>query len=360
MEFTFIDRASALLGVPLLSGTNFFLTIAAIGAVELFTDVSLPGMEFLARPEIVLLAAGIYLVETFGGTVVNSLTPSVPVDTAKETLKSFLVVPATAVLLGMMGSESSAFTERETVAAGFAAGMEIGPLSFVYFVVGGVLSAFTQSLKIFVRSVIDLLPEPLTNLGVELLEGGASVAGVLLIFFAPLIMLVISILFIIFFLLAGPRILRTARINYKAVFAAFKYYIKKQGAVFDPQKTDRALLNLAQKELAGQPETMARFISQRVPGMGVNFTGYVVLAQGKLLLAARGLARKKCVHLELGSITSAALYPGLLCDHLYITVPGEKKVCLKFLKTWKKDAELLYKKLPQAEPATGAPVADTP
>jgi len=360
VDISFINRASALLGVPLLSGTNFFLTIAAIGSVEYFTDFTLPGMEFLARPGIILLACGIYLVETLGGAVINTLTPSVPVDTAKETLKSFFIIPATAVLMGMMGSGGAAPREGLPISAGLAAEFDLNYVSIIYFIAGGVLCSFAQSLKIFVRSVIDLLPEPLTNLGVELMEGATSVAGILLLFFAPWVLFAFSGLFLIFFLLAGPRILRTARLNVKAVFAAGSHYFKKEDTVLNPQKAPPELIKKAAAHFEKTPPPIARFISQRVPAMGVNFTGHVFLAEGKLCFAARGILRKKSFCLPEAHIDGAKLYPGLLTDHLYISVAGEKNICVKFLKTWKKDSGLLLSKLPLKAETEKSPVTQAP
>lgn len=350
MDLSQVQKLSNLIGIPLLAGTNIFITIAAIGAVQLWGGRTVPGLESFAHPWVVGIAAGIYFLETMVSFIYNFFTPSIPIDTVKETVKSFVTIPATALMVVLIGNAGQGSDLHSVVQAALVP----DPMTAFYFFLGGSLGAMTQMLKIFVRSIIDLLPEPATNLVAELLEGAVSLAGILLIFYSPYVALVLSGLLIMTLISIGPRIYRATRMTYKAVFALFNYLNTfAETELFNPKFLDPKRSAMIEKNAPlNQSKGVVRIIINNLKGLKSNTCGYLVAGTNELYIICPGVLRTRTAHLKLKNLVKAEKNEGLLFDYINLRFPGEK-VSLKLLKTWKSDFNFICGHLKIEAPALG-------
>jgi hypothetical protein len=322
-----VQSLSQTLGIPLFAGTNVYITVASIGGFQKATNIMIPGLEALASWWIVGIAGTIYLImDLIIPLIYNIFTPSIPIDTVKKTIESFITIPASAVMMAFMASADSS---NDAAAAVITAGPLI---SILYGAFGAFLTSMTQSLKIFIYSLIDLLPEPVSNLILSVLEGATSFIGILLIFYYPWVVLVGSILFIIFFAIFGPNILRTARINYKAIFALIKYWLNdRKSELFDRRYLEENVINQINKKAPyDQAQKILRVISGKVKGFGVNRAGYMLICPREVYIVCPALFKTRAISYKIESIAQSKYKAGFIFDSVDLLIAGSGKCQLKF------------------------------
>lgn len=148
-----IAAISLTLGVAWASGINLYAAVAVLGVAGATGYVDLPpALEVVQDPAIILAAGFMYCVEFMADK-----TPGV--DTAWDTLHTFIRIPAGAMLAaGAAGPVDPAIA----VAAGL---------------LGGTLTAATHATKAGSRVLINTSPEPFSNWTASLVEDVVVFAG---------------------------------------------------------------------------------------------------------------------------------------------------------------------------------------
>jgi hypothetical protein len=340
MNFDSIQKLSAIIGIPLLSGANIFITVASIGGLQLWGGVHVPGLEALANPWVVGIAAGIYILETGLGLSYNWLP--LPVDTVKEAVKSFVTIPATGIMTVLIASGGSAQQLDPAVAGGFT----IDPSTIFYFVFGSALAATTQFLKIFVRMLIDHLPESISNFAAEISEGTTAFIGSLLVFFLPYVALALSAMFLIAFVFFGPGMIRASLITYRAVFAFFKYWFEREKvSSCDPGSLDPTLIaRIDRKVPFSKADKILRVVFDKGGGFKSNEQGFIALCGDVMYLVCPGWFTVKTAAFGIKDIAEIETRERVLFDYFYFKHNGNE-VRMKFFKTWKPDFGLVCERL---------------
>jgi len=172
------------LGAGWASGINLYAAIlvlgflGATGRMELLT-----GMEVLADPLVMFAAGFMYLVEFF--------TDKIPgVDTAWDTLHTFIRIPAGAML-----------------AAGAVGDVGLGA-EYAAALLGGGMAAASHATKAGTRVLINTSPEPFTNWTASVLEDFSVVAGLLVAIDHPVLFLALLALFLLLLVWLLPKLWR--------------------------------------------------------------------------------------------------------------------------------------------------------
>lgn len=169
------------------SGLRLYLTVLIVGVLERLGWVHLPDtLAVLASPWVIGVAAALASVEF--------LADKIPaVDSLWDAFHTFIRIPAGAVL-----------------AAG-AVGHADPALIAVAALAGGTLAGAAHLTKAGTRALINLSPEPVSNIVTSSAEDGITVAGVLMSLFAPLLFLVLIVLFLCVAAWALPWLWRGVR-----------------------------------------------------------------------------------------------------------------------------------------------------
>jgi hypothetical protein len=180
------------LGAGWASGINLYATILVLGFLGATGRMALPeGMEVLADPLVMFAAGFMYLVEFF--------TDKVPgVDTAWDTLHTFIRIPAGAILAASAVGDVGPGAE---LAAAF---------------LGGGTAAASHATKAGTRVLINTSPEPFTNWTASIAEDFAVVGGLLVALNQPFVFLVLLAVFLLLLVWLLPKLWR----GIKRVFGA--------------------------------------------------------------------------------------------------------------------------------------------
>lgn len=174
-------------GMSWASGLRLYMALFAAGWFGYMGWVDLPpALEVLESPS-VLYATGLM-------TMVEFLADKVPgVDTAWDTIHTFIRIPAGAIL----------------AAASFA---DIDPVwTTVAALVGGTFAAGAHATKAGSRAVINTSPEPVTNWAASFTEDATVAGGLLAAFFYPLLLFPFLVVFFILAIWLVPKLWRGLR-----------------------------------------------------------------------------------------------------------------------------------------------------
>jgi hypothetical protein len=170
------------MGAAWASGINLYAAIFMLGFLGSTGHVALPpDLQVLSDP-LVLFAAGLmYCVEFFADK-----TPGV--DTAWDTLHTFIRIPAGAVLaMGAVGDTSPA-------------------VELAAFLLGGTLAAGTHATKAGSRILINTSPEPVSNWVASIAEDIIVVLGLWTALNHPVLFLVLLAVFILLMIWLLPKL----------------------------------------------------------------------------------------------------------------------------------------------------------
>ena len=187
-----IQTLALSLGAGWASGINLYAAILVLGFLGATGRIELPeGMEVLTDPLVMFAAGFMYLVEFF--------TDKVPgVDTAWDTLHTFIRIPAGAILAASAVGDVG--TGAELAAA----------------ILGGGMAAASHAAKAGTRVLINSSPEPFTNWTASVVEDLSVVAGLLVALNHPVLFLVLLAGFLLLLVWLLPKLWR----GIKRVFGA--------------------------------------------------------------------------------------------------------------------------------------------
>ena len=208
------------LGAGWASGINLYAAALIIGVAGASGAVELPsGLDVLEDPTVMIAAGIMYLVEF--------VTDKVPgVDTAWDTLHTFIRIPAGAML-------AAAATGDAGVGAEMVAGL-----------LGGGMAAASHAAKSGTRVLINTSPEPFTNWAASVTEDLGVLGGLLLAFNHPLIFLAALAVFFVLLVWLLPKLWRGIRRVFGAILRLFG--VKSEGSAdaaetgVDPNPGERA------------------------------------------------------------------------------------------------------------------------
>jgi hypothetical protein len=172
------------MGVAWASGINLYAAMLMLGLMAINGAIHLPpDLQVLAHPWVMGAAGLMYLIEFF--------TDKMPgVDTAWDTLHTFIRIPAGAILAaGAVGQVDPAMT----VAAG---------------ILGGTLSAGTHAVKAGTRVMVNTSPEPFSNWVLSISEDLVVIGGIWAAVQHPWFFLVFLGLFLLVAIWMIPRLWR--------------------------------------------------------------------------------------------------------------------------------------------------------
>lgn len=179
-----MEPLSLAAGLSWGSGLRLYLTVLIAGVLERLGVIHLPDtLAMLASPWVIGAAAALTIIEFFADKV-----PAV--DSLWDALHTFIRIPAGAVLAA--GALGHADPRLLTVAA----------------LAGGTLAGTTHLAKAGTRALINLSPEPVSNVVASTAEDGVTFVGVLLALFVPILFLVLLAGFLLVAAWALPRLWR--------------------------------------------------------------------------------------------------------------------------------------------------------
>lgn len=187
-----INTIALTMGVAWASGINLYAAIFMLGYLGSTGNISLPPDLMVLTDPMVMFASGLmYCVEFFADK-----TPGV--DSAWDTIHSFIRIPAGAVLaMGAVGDTSQA-------------------AQLTAFILGGALAGTTHATKMGSRILINTSPEPFTNWTASIGEDLAVIAGLWTALHHPVLFLCLITVFIILMIWLLPRL-------WSAIKRVFRY-----------------------------------------------------------------------------------------------------------------------------------------
>jgi hypothetical protein len=168
-----------------------------LGIMGATGSMDLPaGLETLENPWVIAAAGAMYVVEFFADKIPG-------VDSAWDTIHSFIRVPAGAVLAATVFADAST---AEMLAAGAG---------------GGVLTAATHTIKAGSRLLINTSPEPFSNWTASVSEDVAVFGGLWLALAHPAVFIGVLVVFILLAIWLLPKLWRAIRMLFSKIARLF-------------------------------------------------------------------------------------------------------------------------------------------
>lgn len=188
---------SLALGSAWTSGINLYATVTILGLLQKFGLTKLPGgLEVLDNWWIIGVGGLLFLIEFVADKVPY-------VDSVWDVIHTFIRIPAGAVVA-------------------YAATYQVDPtFSVIATLLGGGLALSSHGTKAAVRATANLSPEPVSNWFLSFFEDGIAIVGVFLAVFAPMVMIIVLVLFALFFAWFAPKIFRAAARLFRSVWRFF-------------------------------------------------------------------------------------------------------------------------------------------
>jgi len=199
------------LGAGWASGINLYAAILVLGFMGLTGRMELPeGLQVLSDPLVMFAAGVMYFVEFFADKVPG-------VDTAWDTLHTFIRIPAGAMMAASAVGDVGAGTELAVA------------------LLGGGMAAASHAAKSGTRVLINTSPEPFTNWTASIVEDFAVIGGLLVAINDPAIFLAILVAFLLLLIWLMPKLWR----GIKRVFGAIGRLFGARGEASNPGGADR-------------------------------------------------------------------------------------------------------------------------
>lgn len=188
---------SLALGTAWTSGINLYATVSVLGLLQKFGAAKLPGgLDVLDNWWIIGVAAGLYLIEFFADKIPY-------VDSVWDVVHTFIRVPAGVIVA-------------------YAATNQMDASIYVpAALVGGGLAFASHGSKAAARVGANLSPEPVSNWTLSLIEDVIAFGGVLLAVFAPFVIALVLLIFVLLFTWFFPKVIRAFWRMCRAVGAFF-------------------------------------------------------------------------------------------------------------------------------------------
>lgn len=189
---------SLALGTAWTSGINLYATVTVLGLLQKFDLARLPGgLDVLDNWWIIGVAGFLYLVEFFADKIPY-------VDSVWDAVHTFIRVPAGAIVAYAATSEMDASVH--TIAA----------------LLGGGFAFSSHGTKAALRATANLSPEPVSNWVLSIVEDIIAFVGTLLAVFAPVLIAIILVIFLIFFGWFFPKVVRAVTKLFRGIRAIFR------------------------------------------------------------------------------------------------------------------------------------------
>jgi hypothetical protein len=185
------------MGLAWASGINLYATLFTLGFLANTGNIVLPpDLQVVADPLVMGAAGLMYCVEFFADKVPG-------VDTAWDTLHTFIRIPAGAMLAAGAIGELHPVVE---IAAALA---------------GGAMAAGSHATKAGTRVLINTSPEPFTNWAASIGEDVAVISGVWAMLNHPYWFLAALLMFIVLMIWLLPKIWQGVKKVFRFVFKLF-------------------------------------------------------------------------------------------------------------------------------------------
>lgn len=188
---------SLALGSAWTSGINLYATVTILGILQKFSLAKLPlGLTVLDNWWIIGIGGFLFAVEFFADKIPY-------VDSVWDVIHTFIRIPAGAVVA-------------------YSATNQMDPsVTVIATLLGGGLALSSHGTKAALRATANLSPEPVSNWILSLLEDGIAIVGTILAVFAPIIIMFILGIFVLFFIWFVPKVFRAIRRLFSAIRALF-------------------------------------------------------------------------------------------------------------------------------------------
>ena len=182
------------MGASWVSGINLYASVAMLGLLSRFAHLHLPGeLTVLSNWWIIGIAIALYVIEF--------VADKVPwIDTAWDLIHTFIRIPAGAVIA------AAAFGDFDK------------SVQVVAFLLGGGLAFTSHGTKASTRALLNVSPEPVTNIIASLVEDGVAIISMLLAAFFPILLVIVVLIGVAISLVLLPRIFRYFRGAWRRVF----------------------------------------------------------------------------------------------------------------------------------------------
>jgi CBS domain containing-hemolysin-like protein len=192
-----LPTLSLALGSAWTSGINLYATITVLGFLQKFGAAKLPGgLDVLDNWWIIGVAGFLYAIEFFADKIPY-------VDSVWDVIHTFIRVPAGAIVAYAATNQMD-----ESV-------------SMIATLLGGGLAFSSHGTKAAIRATANLSPEPVSNWALSFIEDGIAIIGSILAVFAPVLIAVVLIIFLVFFAWFFPKVVRAVRRLWNATRALF-------------------------------------------------------------------------------------------------------------------------------------------
>jgi hypothetical protein len=188
---------SLALGSAWTAGINLYATVTVLGLIQKFGLAKLPGgLDVLDHWAIIGVAAFLYLVEFFADKIPY-------VDSVWDVIHTFIRIPAGVIVA-------------------YAATYQLDPGIYIpAALIGGGLAFSSHGTKAAVRVGANLSPEPFSNWALSLVEDVIAFVGTFLAVFAPVLIAIVLIIFVIFSVWFFPKMIRALVRTFRTAAAFF-------------------------------------------------------------------------------------------------------------------------------------------
>jgi hypothetical protein len=192
---------SLALGSAWTSGINLYATVTVLGLLQKFGFTKLPGgLDVLDNWWIIGVAAFLYAVEFFADKIPY-------LDSIWDVIHTFIRVPAGVIVA-------------------YAATNNLDPSIYIpAALLGGGLALSSHGTKAAARIAANLSPEPISNWVLSVTEDIIAFTGTLLSVFAPAVIAVVLVIFVILFVWVFPKVMRAVR----RIFSAAASLLRGEG-----------------------------------------------------------------------------------------------------------------------------------
>lgn len=182
-----ISTIAIAMGASWVSGINLYAAVATLGLLGRFAHLQLPGeLEALTSWWVIGVAVVLYVIEFFADKIPL-------IDSTWDVIHTFIRIPAGAVLA------ASAFGD-------FDKSIQVTAL-----LLGGGLALSSHGTKAATRAMLNVSPEPVSNVVASVVEDIIAVVSVIVSVFLPILLFVIVGAGLVLSFLVCKRILRFFR-----------------------------------------------------------------------------------------------------------------------------------------------------
>lgn len=162
-----ISTIAIAMGASWVSGINLYATVATLGLLSRFAQLRLPGeLEVLTSWWVIGVAIALYVIEFVADKVPY-------VDSTWDVVHTFIRIPAGAILA------ASAFGDFDR------------SIQVIALLLGGGLALSSHGTKAATRAMLNVSPEPVSNVVASILEDVLAVVSVICSVFLPVLLFLI-------------------------------------------------------------------------------------------------------------------------------------------------------------------------